>query len=72
MNSRFPAEVIYKEIDGRLCEPMERLTVDVPEEFVGPVMQKLGMRKGEMTDMTSAVNGSVRLEFRIPSRGLMG
>ncbi|MGI6151664.1 MAG: translational GTPase TypA [Christensenellales bacterium] len=65
-------KVIYKEIDGRLCEPMERLTVDVPEEFVGPVMQKLGMRKGELMDMTSAVNGSVRLEFRIPSRGLMG
>lgn len=65
-------KVIYREIDGKLCEPMERLTVDVPEEFVGPVMQKLGMRKGELIDMTSAVNGSVRMEFRIPSRGLMG
>ena len=64
--------VIYREIDGKLCEPMERLTVDVPEEFVGAVMQKIGMRKGEMVDMTSAVNGSVRLEFRIPARGLMG
>lgn len=56
-----------REIDGKLCEPMERLTVDVPEEFVGAVMQKIGMRKGEMVDMTSAVNGSVRLEFRIPA-----
>ena len=64
--------VIYKEIGGRRCEPMERLTIDVPEDFVGPVIQKLGMRKGEMLDMTAAVNGSVRLEFRIPSRGLMG
>ena len=65
-------KVIFKEIDGKLCEPMEKLTIDVPEDFVGPVMQKLGMRKGELTDMTSAINGSVRLEFRIPSRGLMG
>ena len=65
-------QVIYKEIDGKRCEPMEKLVIDVPEEFVGTVMSKLGVRKGELTDMGAAVNGSVRMEFRIPSRGLMG
>lgn len=64
--------VIFKEIDGKRCEPMERLVIDVPEEFVGAVMNKLGMRKGELTVMGAAVNGSTRMEFRIPSRGLMG
>lgn len=64
--------VIYKEIDGVRCEPMEKLVIDVPEEFVGAVMSKLGIRKGELTDMGAAVNGSTRMEFRIPSRGLMG
>lgn len=65
-------EVIYKEIDGKKCEPIERLTIDVSEEYVGSVMSKLGLRRGEMVDMNSAVNGSVRMEFRIPSRTLMG
>ena len=65
-------QVIYREIDGKRCEPMEKLVIDVPEEFVGVVMSKLGMRKGELTNMSAAVNGSVRVEFRIPSRGLMG
>ena len=48
------------------------LIIDVPEEFMGPVMEKLGPRKGEMVNMTSAVNGYSRLEFRIPARGLIG
>ena len=64
--------VIFKEIDGVKVEPMEHLTIDVPEEFMGPVMEKLGPRKGEMVNMTSAVNGYSRLEFKIPARGLIG
>ncbi|SHH40307.1 GTP-binding protein [Clostridium collagenovorans DSM 3089] len=64
--------VIYKEKDGKKLEPIEELTIDVPEEFMGAVMEKLGPRKAEMQNMTSAVNGYVRLEFIIPSRGLIG
>lgn len=64
--------VIFKEENGVKCEPIERLTVDVPEEFMGVVMEKLGPRKAEMINMTSAVNGYVRLEFLIPARGLIG
>ncbi|MEG0296113.1 MAG: translational GTPase TypA [Clostridium sp.] len=66
------ANVIFKEENGKKQEPMELLTIDVPEEFMGPVMEKLGPRKGEMTNMTSAVNGYTRLEFVIPARGLIG
>ncbi|MGL4761493.1 MAG: translational GTPase TypA [Sarcina sp.] len=64
--------VIFKEENGVKVEPMEYLTIDVPEEFMGPVMEKLGPRKGEMVNMTSAVNGYSRLEFKIPARGLIG
>ncbi len=64
--------VIYKEIDGVLMEPIEYLMIDVPEEFMGTVMEKLGQRKSEMVNMTSANQGYMRLEFRIPARGLIG
>ncbi|MEG2353223.1 MAG: translational GTPase TypA [Clostridium sp.] len=64
--------VIYKEKNGKKLEPIEELTIDVPEEFMGAVMEKLGPRKAEMKNMTSAVNGYVRLEFIVPSRGLIG
>ena len=64
--------VIFKKIDGVVNEPIEHLTIDVPEEFMGVVMEKLGSRKAEMVNMTSAINGYVRLEFRIPARGLIG
>lgn len=64
--------VIFKEENGVKVEPMEYLTIDVPEEFMGPVMEKLGPRKAEMVNMTSAVNGYTRLEFRVPARGLIG
>lgn len=64
--------VIYKQEDGKKLEPMEELIIDVPEEFMGAVMEKMGPRKAEMVNMTSAVNGYTRLEFRIPSRGLIG
>ena len=66
--------VIYKEINGVKCEPMEDLTIDVPEEFVGSVMEKIGLRKGEMTNMAASHSqaGYTRLEFKIPARGLIG
>jgi len=64
--------VIFKEENGVTLEPVERLTIDVPEEFMGVVMEKLGPRKAEMVNMTSAVNGYTRLEFLIPARGLIG
>jgi len=58
--------------DGKLMEPVEHLTVDVPEEFVGVVMEQLGSRKGEVTNMHNHGYGRVRIEFRVPSRGLIG
>lgn len=64
--------VIFKTINGKTYEPIEYLTIDVPEEFMGVVMEKLGSRKAEMVNMHSAVNGYVRLEFKIPARGLIG
>ncbi len=65
-------EVLYKEIDGEKQEPMELVTIDVPEEFVGSVIEKLGSRKGEMTDMHPSNGGYTRLQFSIPARGLIG
>nr|WP_279326531.1 translational GTPase TypA [Bacillus kexueae] len=65
-------EVIVKEIDGVRCEPVERVQVDVPEEYTGAVMESLGARKGEMVDMINNGNGQVRLIFMVPSRGLIG
>ena len=64
-------QVVIKEIEGKKCEPYEYLTVDVPEEYMGPVMEKLGARKGEMTNMQN-FNGQSRLEYIIPARGLVG
>lgn len=64
--------VIYKHENGELLEPMENLTMDVPEEYMGVVMEKMGPRKAEMINMTSAVNGYTRLEFKVPSRGIIG
>ena len=67
------AEVIYKEDErGRKLEPMEIAYVDVPEEFSGTVIQKLSERKGELQGMSPASDGTTRLEFHIPSRGLIG
>lgn len=66
------ASVIFRDENGYKEEPIEYLTIDVPEEFMGPIMEKLGPRKAEMVNMTSAINGYTRLEFRIPARGLIG
>ncbi|MBR3463597.1 MAG: translational GTPase TypA [Clostridiales bacterium] len=65
-------KVIMKEIDGILQEPVEDLVIDVPEDFVGPVMEKVGKRRGELLNMLPPTKGYTRLEFRIPSRGLLG
>ena len=67
------AEVLYKKDEnGKLLEPMERAYIDVPEEFSGSVIEKLSQRKGELVTMGSATGGYTRLEFSIPSRGLIG
>ena len=65
-------EILTRTIDGKLSEPLEMLTVDCPEQFVGVVMEKMGTRKGKMTKMVNNGSGRVRLEFLIPSRGLIG
>jgi GTP-binding protein len=65
-------EIITKRIDGKLMEPVELLTIDIPEEFVGVVIEKLGRRKAQMTKMHNHGYGRVRLEFKVPSRGLIG
>ena len=64
-------KVILKKIHGQVCEPMELLTIDVPQDFMGPVMEALGTRKAEMINMTEMA-GYLRLEFIIPARGLIG
>ena len=65
-------KVIFKDIDGQKCEPMERLTVNVPDDCIGTVIEKLGRRKAEMINMEPAETGHTKVEFRIPSRGLIG
>ncbi len=65
-------EIVTKRINGRLMEPVERLTVDIPDEFVGVVMEQLGARKSEVVNMHNHGYGRVRIEFRVPSRGLIG
>ena len=64
-------EVVYKTINGQKCEPMENLTVEVPEEYMGAVMEALGTRKAELSNMTE-LSGYIRMEFFIPARGLIG
>ena len=65
-------EIITRTIDGKRMEPVELLTVDIPEEFIGVVMEKLGARKAEMRKMHNHGYGRVRMEFKVPSRGLIG
>ncbi len=65
-------QVIMKEIDGVLCEPMEILSVEVPESYVGTVIEKIGARKADMTNMSPKDGGMTLLEFRVPSRGIIG
>ncbi|MCC4046081.1 translational GTPase TypA [Enterococcus gallinarum] len=65
-------EVIEREIDGVKCEPFERVQIDTPEEYMGSVIESLGMRKAEMQDMINTGNGQVRIIFLAPARGLIG
>ena len=65
-------KVIIKEIDGVKCEPIERLVVNVPDDCIGTVIEKLGRRKGEMINMEPAEAGHTKVEFKIPARGLIG
>ncbi len=65
-------EIVTKRVDGKLMEPVEHLTIDIPDNFVGTVIERLGPRKGEMVKMASHGYGRTRLEFKVPSRGLIG
>lgn len=65
-------QVIMKEIDGVKCEPIEILAIEVPEEYVGAVIEKIGARKAEMVNMTPKEGSMTMLEFRVPSRGIIG
>ena len=65
-------KVIMKEIDGVKCEPIERLVVNIPDDSVGTVIEKLGRRKAEMVNMEPAEAGHTKIEFKIPARGLIG
>jgi GTP-binding protein len=65
-------EVVTREIEGRLCEPVERLTIDVPEDFMGVVTQLLALRKGRLENMVNHGTGWVRMEYLVPARGLIG
>jgi GTP-binding protein len=65
-------EVIFREVDGEICEPYEQLTVDVESDYQGAVMEALGTRRGELRDMVPDGRGRVRLDYEIPSRGLIG
>ncbi|KAA0548081.1 translational GTPase TypA [Bacillus sp. BGMRC 2118] len=65
-------EVIVKEVDGVKCEPVERVQIDVPDEYTGAIMESLGMRKGELVDMSSNGGGQTRMVFNVPARGLIG
>ncbi len=65
-------EVVTKEVEGQMCEPVELVVVDVPESFIGVVTDRLGQRRGRMVKMSNPGFGRARLEFRVPSRGLIG
>ncbi len=65
-------QVVTREVDGKVQEPVERLTIDTPEEFLGPITQILAARKGRMEQMTNHGTGWIRMEFLVPSRGLIG
>jgi GTP-binding protein len=65
-------EVVTREVDGVICEPFERVVVDIPDAYVGAVTTRLGERRGQMLKMHSPTHGRSRLEFRVPSRGLIG
>src|SRR5262249_10723114 len=65
-------EVVTREIDGRTCEPVEHVTIDAPEEYLGVVTQLLALRKGRLQQMVNHGTGWVRMEYAVPARGLIG
>jgi GTP-binding protein TypA/BipA len=65
-------QVVTRSINGQICEPVERLTIDVPEEFVGVVTQLLGLRRGRLEQLVNHGSGWVRMEYLVPARGLIG
>jgi GTP-binding protein len=65
-------EVIYREVDGALCEPIEEVAITVAEEHAGAVIEQLGIRRGQMSEMHSPGNGAVDMVYRVPTRGLLG
>ena len=65
-------QVVTREIEGKLCEPMERLTIDSPEEYLGVITQLMALRKGRMEQMVNHGTGWIRMDYRVPSRGLIG
>jgi len=65
-------QVVTREINGKLHEPVEALTIDVPEDYVGVVSQLIALRKGRMEQMINHGTGWVRMDFRVPARGLIG
>ena len=65
-------QVVTKEIEGKVCEPMERMTIDIPEEYLGAITQLMAQRKGRMESMANHGSGWIRLEFIVPARGLIG
>jgi len=65
-------EIVTRDLNGKLMEPVEKLTLDIPEAFIGVVIEKVGSRKGQMTKMHNHGSGRVRIEFGIPSRGMIG
>jgi GTP-binding protein len=65
-------QVVTREVDGRLCEPVERVTIDAPEEYLGPITQLLATRKGRMEQLVNHGTGWIRLEWLVPARGLIG
>jgi GTP-binding protein len=65
-------QVVTREVDGKLCEPIERMSVDVPDDYVGVVTQMLAIRKGRMEQMVNHGTGWVRMEYLVPARGLIG
>ena len=65
-------QVVTRTINGKLCEPMERLTIDIPEDFLGVVTQLMALRKGRMEQMVNHGTGWIRMDYKVPSRGLIG
>lgn len=65
-------EVIYREIKGKTCEPIEEVTIDVSEDFQGPVIEQMGKRRGELLEMNAPGDGTIHLVYRVPTRGLLG